>query len=354
MPKISSKGALSSQGFGEFSKAISIYKYIGQTKTNAIYGTNSPNLQTSANWTLLPVQPTTLTSDANTGSGVIHYGNSIATNLYRSINGGSYSGWTNFTGPILYASGKNALIATNPTNKLTASMAAVPFGKGGAYNTSVYFVNSGTGEAGTTDTFSGNISKRICYSPQLDSFYVVATSTIRRYSGSTGAYLGDVTNPGGNVYSLSVSSDGYILLLSLAAANIYGSYKMTSADFSTYTTLGFINFSSSLLNVTPWLWNPATSLYYFMRYTGSTSYNLYSSDGTTSPSFVNSFTVTGVTAWRQEIMLNENNAMYFNVFTYTSAGKSAGNFSQTFYSTDNGVTITASGINFMSMDYNPI
>ena len=346
---------MSAKAFG-FGAGSGVYKYIAQNYTNGIYGTNSPNLQTSANWTLLSVQPPVISSFSTAiGYGVVHHQKSITTTYYQSTKGGTYSAWASYSGGLIPnpVSGKNGMIATNPTSKLTGAIATIDGGKGSGIITYVFFINSDTGAIVTpTSTFSG-YARNICYSPALNCFYVsTASSSITRiFDGTTGAFLGTAATPIGTniVAPLSVTSDGYILLIAAGSRGYVYAYKMTAYDFTTSTLLNSFIWSAPASST--WLWNTTTSLYYFLTDGGSGYANLYSTDATATPSLVSTFYTLRDTIYKLNIMFNENNVMYLNAFNYDSGGGSYGNV--TYYSTDNGTTVNLSGISFISIDYNP-
>ena len=253
--------------FGFMRSSIAGFAFMGM-KTNA--ASNQWGGTSVATLTILPNQPTPqglkAIGVAVDGSFIAVAGSSFSTN-----GGASWTSWAsagNYT-PTGMPPGINGGIAYNPTAKRAFCFATEYYPKYNTFYFTTYTVNStGTpaSSAGGTmgsQTYVGNV----IYSPALNYFYVMNFSSgYQSYwyvSGTTGV-SGTVTSAanGGN-HRAGVSSDGYPLQAAYTGSGaLYNLRKYTSADLSSYYTLGTISDGYSGLSIQSiFFWAPVNNKY---------------------------------------------------------------------------------------------
>jgi hypothetical protein len=354
MALIGTFASLSSRGFGFLTQASVIYPFMGQqsTATASVYGGT-----TVLNMTSIPVQPTNVSAKA---IGLAVDGTFIAqaSNQY-SLNGGA--SWNSWMTPGQYTPsgmpfGINGGIAYNPTAKRAMSF-NVDYNFKGSYfyasPTSVTSTGSVVG-ASSTGLGGGSTVNNIIYSPALNTFYLMnfgnSISLSWAVDGTTGTGGSSAAGSAPGNFRAGISDDGYPIQAQFAGfGTTFYLRKYLSSDFSISTSYGTISGADVNAQIhSPWFWAPVNNKY--VHAAGGSNGNTLNFS---SASLANPQAYTGIGSQLLPFAVGISSANFieqtngtlwvFGLYT-ANTGKQNFNALYTYYSTDGGVSWTASGI----------
>lgn len=307
--------------------------------------------------TALPTQPSNMSSNGMIG--VVADGSFImvsgATCYFTLNNGTSWTGFGGTNATVYVPPGLNGAVAYSSNGgKYAGQLSVVYEYKANAYFCSVPMI-SRTGSSALASGFSIGSSinlRTLMYSPTLNTFYVTgygsSASGVRYIDGSSPASGAGSTSVTTSGWNMGVSKDGYPIAPVYQGGVSWSLREYTSADLSSYTSVGGLGFTPNLAS--PWTWLPTNNTYMIATGgSGSTiSIRTSSSGSPTSLSTISSPSVSGVYSFTTMNVMEETTGRIWVTGWATFQDGKGGYFQSPFsiYSDDSGTSWTNSGARF--------
>lgn len=350
MPLPITRGAASAKAFGWTKQSGGAgYPFVamgGNGRASVLKTTSWGTTPTGTIWTPPPTQPTGGT--LNGIIGVVSDGSFIATTMDYSINNGA--SWTQYTGGSstkYLPGGLNGSIAYSTVSKRSCTFVIGSNPKTGSFVFTPTTI-SRTGTIITSPPFEVgpvNTVSNITYSPVFDYFYINGYGSIpSNYRYISAAAPGSASSAGvgqTSGYRPGISDDGYPIIPLYLGGTTFQLRKYTTADLSTYTTLGTVSdgyFGQSAKS--PWLWYPVNNKYIVAA--GQTSQIFVQGASSGSPaslSLIGSFSIGSTSI--QSVNVSEDatgKLLCAGVASFTDPKGGTNVSTYTFFSTDGGVT----------------
>lgn len=381
MPIVSTIGAASSRGFGEFRRAASgsAFPTYWVSKTDftssgsriRFYrGNDLTNLLSNSPSGIAPAQPasgpTALSIFNANRVGVLLANGNTAFSDYFSYTTNNGTSWTNSGRPsnqqkaIEPAYGLNGMFAYRPSSNSIIGFSSQPDTKAGILAVDIFLLSALTGAFQSSGSWTGGSSAatatQVLYAPNFDNYIIFANANndastqAVAYNGSFTSQLFNTSGTiDGRAFRAGVSAAGNVMVFWYTGTTTRELREYTNGNFtgSSYISHGTVTGAFSGNRYSTLVYLPVNQKYVMATKTGAAQVGFaYSSASTPAAFSTTTVNLTGLDATVSDVhgftfFEDTNGDIYMNIMTTASAAGDGGRLSLTYKSTDGGVSFSS-------------